>query len=298
MSNATPTHDVPLKKVYRHQRAMIWVSWFACFVATACSLKNFDYLSQHEGAGGKGTGGTENGDSGGTAGAGGESDPTKGGSSGAGGKAQGGATSSPGGTTGPAGGALQTGGTAGAGGVTLNGSCPAYVGNGGSVVTPPSNDFDTEAFEWATVSQTAAPISIVTDATACSGTGYLKCDGSGRMQNWDGPAIEVLPYLLPNHKYVVTAAARFVPKDIPSAGTASMSFSQVVICGDSAVSPLYVHINEQPTTTNWARFRGNLITTLPNCTEVVSIGLYFETDAAAALSTIEIDNFQLIDVTP
>jgi hypothetical protein len=118
------------------------------------------------------------------------------------------------------------------------------------------------------------------------------------MQNWDGPSINILPYVLPNHKYVITAAARFIPKDIPTAGAATMSFSEVLVCSDSSVSPLYVHVSEQTTTTNWARFRGNLVTTLPNCTELISIGIYFETDAAAALSTIEVDNFQLIDVTP
>jgi hypothetical protein len=294
MTNATPTHNVSRKKVFRHQRAMTWVSWIACCLATACSLKNFDYLSNHNGEGGKGAGGTDNSDSGGTAGsnAGGGADSSQGGSSGEGGFAQSGTKTTPGGTTG------STGGTPGAGGVTLNASCPAYVGAGGNIVTPPSNDFENDASGWATISQATKPLSIVKDATACSGIGYMQCDGAARMQNWDGPSIEVLPYLIANHKYVVTATARFVPKDVPSTGAATLSLSQVLVCSDENIKPLYVHINEQTATTNWTRFHGNLMTTIPSCPSIVAIGIYFESDAAAALSTIDIDNFQLIDVTP
>jgi hypothetical protein len=46
------------------------------------------------------------------------------------------------------------------------------------------------------------------------------------------------------------------------------------------------------------RFSGTLVTGLSGCNAFLAITVYVETEAAAVANTIDVDDFQLIDVTP
>ena len=280
MNMTTPTYICSGGQSVRQLRRVALLSWLALSFCAGCSLQDFDYLTNGA-EGGKPT--LDN--------VGGASPTDLGGAT-----SQGGGIAEQGGSTAATGGVAHTGGSA-AGGASL-GPCPMYLGTGGNIMTPPSNDFDSDTSGWAMISQTTWPISLVSGvADACTGSSYMECDGSGRLQSWDGPAINVFPYLVANHKYVVTLAARFSPKSAPSSGSAIMMLSQVVVCTDTTIAASYTHIGQQSVSTTWTRFSGTLTTALAGCNILSSTGVYVETEAAAAANTIDVDNFELIDVT-
>ena len=229
---------------------------------------------------------------GGKSAVGGASRTTQGGTvSGTGGatsRAQGGATPL------ATGGAIATGGSPAEGGSA--GPCPAYTGTGGSTVTPPSNGFETSVSGWTTVAESAVPISQVLTGGACEGSGFLRCDGAERTANWDGPNINVLPNVVTSHQYNVTVAARFDPANAPAAAT-NMTLTVAFLCADTSVNPLYSPQQAAPATTSWIRLSGAFSAMFVGCTSLAQIKVYVESDVAAAKNSIDLDDFQLIDVT-
>ena len=191
------------------------------------------------------------------------------------------------------GGITATGGATATGGTTATGC--KYAGTGGSVVTPPSNDFESNSTGWAMLSGRA--VSRVTGSSnACVGAAYLLGAGSNRAGEWDGPAIGVLTYLVSGHTYKVTIAARFDPQNAPSAAK-PLIFSAAVSCTSTSVSAGYSHLQQTDTLTTWTRFSGTLPTTLTNCTSISKVQAYVETNTAEAAFSINVDDFQWIDVT-
>jgi hypothetical protein len=63
------------------------------------------------------------------------------------------------------------------------------------------------------------------------------------------------------------------------------------------VSAGYAHLQQTDTLTTWTRFSGTLPTTLTNCTSISKVQAYVETNTAEAAFSINVDDFQLIDVT-
>jgi hypothetical protein len=164
-------------------------------------------------------------------------------------------------------------------------------------MTPPSNGFESNITGWSTLSATAGANSRVTgSSSACLGSAYLACDGTKRSGAWDGPSINVFSYLVSGHTYIVTLAARFDPKNAPSAAK-PLIFSAVVTCNSTSVSAGYTHLQQIDTLTSWTRFSGTLPTTLTNCTSVATVGVYVETNSTEATYSIDVDDFQFIDVT-
>lgn len=281
--------------------------------AVGCSLQGFDYLT-NGGASStapKGGGTSKGGSSATVTVTGGGSSMTQGGESAGGvnnggtapvstastqgGATQGGASSKGGSATtaaagGSTGGAVPTGGT----GPIV---CPAYSSTG-TLVTPPSNSFETSITGWTTTSEKTSPLSLVQgDGTACDGSAYLLCDGTGRGAGWDGPGIDLLPYLVTGHKYAVTLVGRYDPKNAPAAA-ANMSLTVALMCQDSSVSSGYTTIQQTTVWTSWTRFSGNLpSTTLAGCTTLLKIFVYLQSDSAQQSDSIDADDFRLLDLT-
>lgn len=268
----------------------------ALLAATGCSFQNFDELTNGASTTMPSLGGATN--SGGVGGrtslVGGTTATPQGGIS------QGGTQSAPsqGGTTAVQGGASQTGGAHTGGASPL--PCPPYVGGSpGTIVTPPSNSFESSMTGWSTVSERSTLLSLVEGSSdACQGSGYLQCAGSGRQAAWDGPALNVLQYLLPGHTYEASVAARFDPQSPPDAGVAGVLFSMALYCSDSSVSTTYRQIMVGATSTNWFRLTGPLLTSLTGCPSLSRLVVYVESDSTAATNTLQIDDFILIDTTP
>ena len=224
------------------------LGWVALTVAAGCSLQDFDYLTN----GGASSGSTSS--VGGTVAGGGS------------GSSQGG--SSPGGS-GYAGASL--------GGTTAAIVCPPYTGTGGSLVTPPSNDFENNVAGWMTTSQ--HPVSLVNgDGNACQGSGYLLCSGAVRTAGWDGPGLDILPYVVAAHKYDVTIAVRFDPQNAPAAA-ALLDLTCAISCQDTTVAASYTQVQQRLVLTTWSRLSGSLPTlVLPGCSSLLKVFLYVESD--------------------
>ena len=226
----------------------------------------------------------------------------QGGTPATGGKSQGGTVATGGAATGgvaPTGGAATggvpaTGGAPAATGGAKN-TCPAYTGTSGTLITPPTNGFESDTTNWILLSSTTGAISRVTNsASACEGSSYLSCDGTKRSGAWDGPSIAVLSYLSSSHTYAVTLAARFTPQNAPTAAK-PLIMSVEVACTSTSVSTGYTHIQQTDTLTTWTRFSGTLPTTLTNCTSVSKVIAYVETlNSTEATFSIDIDDFRLI----
>ena len=284
--------------VVHHQFGGVLLGSLALVSAVGCSTQNFDYLTS-------GAGGSTNLPSvGGKSAVGGASRTTQGSGgtvSGTGGdtsSAQGGATPLATGGAPATGGAIATGGSPGGG--DSSGPCPAYTGTGGSVVTPPSNSFDSSVTGWSTTAEMTAPLVAVTTGWSCEGTGHLLCNGSGRSggsNGWDGPGINLLPYLVAGHQYVVTVAARFDPANAPSSGGA-LTLVVALACADSSVTAIYANLQQSPATTSWIRLTGNLpAPTMSGCTNLMKEFMYVQSDDSDSTRSIDLDDFRLIDVT-
>ncbi|MGE5785116.1 MAG: hypothetical protein ACM3ZE_11015 [Myxococcales bacterium] len=277
----------------RSARRLAVVGTIALAWVTSCSLRNLDELGPGDSAaggqtsngGGSGLGGFTTGGgnnlSGGSIGTGGGT-PSLGG----GGSAQGGVTA--------AGGINATGGTTG------KQLCPVYTSTGGTLVTPPSNDFENEAVEWSTTTEQAFIVSTPVDPdNACLGTRYLSCDGTSRKNANDGPGIDIVKYVNPNHLYTFNLAVRFSPKEaLTSSGYIKITVAKA--CQEATVQIQYVPLTSKTVGTTWTRIvlPTPFSPALANCNTLKKLFIYAETESTDASRTIEIDDFQLWDVTP
>lgn len=244
-------------------------------IISGCSLQNFDDLTSGNGNGNGGTSSLLG--SGGQLGSGGTSSVVPSSSSSVGGSAP---------------------GVSGAGGAIVPSSCPTYSAPEGRLLTPPSNSFETSTSGWALVSWATTPISMVTDASACVGNSYLRCDGAARTDVWDGPSFNLLPYITEGHKYVVSLATRFSPGLGPT-DTSGIIVVLGLMCNDTSVSSAYNHLVEStPVGYQWMRFTGVpfTFTGLAGCSSLMKALVYLETTAKQY--SIDIDDFQVYDVTP
>ncbi|MGC4065173.1 MAG: carbohydrate binding domain-containing protein [Polyangiaceae bacterium] len=254
-----------------------------------CSLQSFDYLSK--GSGGKDAGGSGGkGDGGGGADSGGStsSSTSQGGTAG---------TSTSGGGSTAAGGA-STGGTSGTVGTTTPvGSC-TYVPGTGRLLKPPTNSFEVDTGDWSTTSANFSAISLVQgDGHACDGSSYITCNGAARTGAWDGPAIELLSYVTPGHEYLVTVAARFNQATTLTSAK-PLIMSTAAHCVDTNVKPVFSRVQQRGAYTNWVRFTSTIVVEMAGCTTDLSrFVLYLETDDTAATQSIDVDDFQILDLT-
>lgn len=185
-----------------------------------------------------------------------------------------------------------------AGGATVNANCPAYRSTGGVLITPPSNDFELDIATWTTMTGKASSISRKQLAnSACQGSSYLTCDGATRSGAWDGPKLMILPYLVVGHQYLVTVAARFDPENAPAAA-GTLILSTVNACLDSTVSTAFKNLERTTTISDWVRLSGTVEPMLTGCSELSETTIYLETDTLTQAYSIEVDDFQLWDVTP
>ncbi len=183
------------------------------------------------------------------------------------------------------------------GGATGTAICPAYNGTGGVLLTPPSNGFESDIVAWTTMSENPSALSRKQMApSSCQGSWYLACDGASRGGSWDGPKLMILPYVLPGHEYVVTLAARFDPENAPPTPRA-LILSTVNACSDASVSTKFKRLHLETTLTDWMRFSGTVRSTLEGCTQLSEVTIYVETDAIDQTYSIDVDDFQLWDVT-
>jgi hypothetical protein len=253
-----------------------------------CSLQSFDYLSK--GSGGKDAGGAAgNGNGGGGADTGGTT--AQGGSAGA-------STSS----GGSSGGSTSAGGT-GAGGTsgTVSSTIPsggcAYVPTFGQLLKPPSNNFEVDLGDWSTTAANATAISVVRgDGLACDGSAYITCNGTARSGAWDGPALELLSYVTVGHQYLVTVAGRFNPSTTLTSAK-PLIMSTAAHCVDTNVKPLFSRVQQRGAFTNWVRFTSTIVVEMAGCTDLSRFVLYLETEDSGATQSIDVDDFQILDVT-
>jgi hypothetical protein len=243
-----------------------------------CSLKDVDYLSRGEASGGA------------DANTGGAASETGGKDNTGGKKATGGATSS---SSAPAGGSTFS--TTGPVDTT---GC-AFTATGGQLLKPPSNGFEVDLGGWTTTAQSSFSISrILGSGTNCEGNAYLTIDGSLRVQNWDGPCIDVKPYVQMGRKYQFTAAVRQSPS-----ATAIPKQMQVTIakkCSNpSTLEPTYEPVAVKTVSTNWTRITGQFTIELPGCNDFGTLQTYIQTqETQPPYASIDVDDFQLYDVTP
>jgi hypothetical protein len=201
--------------------------------------------------------------------------------------------------TGGTGNAAAAGGSAGSTGTF---SCLPYDSHGtaGALLTPPSSGFESGLGNWTTVSGNASSLSWSQGATnACEGSAYLVCNGARRLEAWDGPAIDVLPYLVAGHQYIVTLAARFDPALAPTT-SAVIHLMTSRGCTDSSVATIYSLLQEAVAAPakGWLRLSGTLHNNLSDCAQPKSLLVYVETDAAGRDFSLDVDDIQLWDVTP
>jgi hypothetical protein len=117
-----------------------------------------------------------------------------------------------------------------------------------------------------------------------------------RSAEWDGPALEVLPYVVAGHTYVVSVAARFDPTEpAPSDKTLRLAASKT--CTDATVAVTYGHLNEKISTGSWLRLTGTFKVELAGCSQLSRLVVYVETTAGAKTSSIQLDDFQFYDMT-
>lgn len=264
--------------------ALAWV--------TSCSLRDLEELGPGDSAAGGKT--------------------SNGGGTGLGGSNLGGATNLNGGSSGTTGGTAnlgggtaQGGGTA-AGGVNATGGttgkqiCPVYTSTGGTLVTPPSNDFENEAVEWSTTNEQPFIVSTIADPdSACLGVQYLSCDGTRRKNANDGPGIDIVKYVNPNHLYTFNLAVRFSPKEAMTS-SGYIKFTVAKGCQESTIQIQYVPLTSKTVGTAWSRvvLSTPFSPALASCNTLKKLFIYAETESADAARTIELDDFQLWDVTP
>lgn len=134
-------------------------------------------------------------------------------------------------------------------------------------------------------------------ANACQGASYLVCDGATRSGGWDGPKLDMLTQVVAGHQYAVSVAARFDPENAPATAGA-LTLSAAMACTDSTVATAFRRLQEGITTTDWIRLTGTLQPGLAGCTQLSEVTVYVETDVALKAYSIDLDDFQLWDVTP
>jgi hypothetical protein len=294
--------------------ATIGLLWFS-----GCSLQNFDDLTRGAGGasaatmGGAGagtssstataTGGhggsiesTAGGSSGGLAGAAGAAVPSLSGGTASGG---GGGTKSTGGTSSTrqsSAGSMASGGLVGTSGAA---TCPAFTGTGGTPVIPPSADFETEPeAPWTTTSnQVSSVYRVQAPGSACEGNWYLMCDPTriARQAGWDGPAIELLSYVVAGHKYQVSVAVRFDPLNAPTSAK-NIGFTISKNCSDSTITTTYQSLMRKTTQTGWIRLDGYFSPDLAGCSQLSRVVVYVETDDTEKSFAIDVDDFHLVDI--
>lgn len=272
-------------------------------VACGAQVKN---LGDEGALGGGGAGGTTTAATEAAGGATGGTQPTAGGAAGGTQPTAGGATGGTQPTTGGATGGTRPTTSGATGGNTTQGGtgpvyCPAYDSDGGTLITPPSTGFESGLGSWTTTSQNTSAVSVTQGSTtACEGTAYLVCNGAFRNGAWDGPAIDLLPYLVAGHQYAVSIAARVDPSNSP---TTDMTFeiTSGLICADSNETPEFSSFQQLIATTNeWYRMSGKVETSVAGggCTQLAHLWLYVSTDPNIQTYSIDVDDFQLWDVTP
>ena len=263
---------------------MPYLHWLGALILVGyagCSAQDFAYLSQEsavEDAGGRGASNLAAGTSD-TAGRADDS-ATLGGGAGNGGTV----STSEGGVSGSTDEA--TGGSS---------ACPPYTGTGGQVLTPPTNGFETTKLGWTTTAGSSLS-RLDTGSPACEGSWFAACEGASRTGGWDGLGMSLLPYVEPGHRYTVTLAARFAPKDPPSDPT-SLILSVAKACSDTSIPESFTRLQQQIGSTSWQRFTGQLEGALPGCPSLTRLFVYVETEDAGAALSIHADDFQLIDIT-
>lgn len=176
--------------------------------------------------------------------------------------------------------------------------CPPYVGTGGALVTPPSNDFETNLGSWVRVSGGSGLLSRLEDQTACSGAAYMS-SGGFRKGGWDGPSIDLTTYMSPGRSYHVTLAARFSAKTLPPSSRV-IELVMITVCDENP--PLYTTLSVMTTTSNWVRLQTDpaLPITFPlaGCNVMYHAAVYLQTSDADVNLALDADDFRLIDVTP
>ncbi|HEY5957855.1 MAG TPA: hypothetical protein VIV60_14935 [Polyangiaceae bacterium] len=195
------------------------------------------------------------------------------------------------------GGTSDSGGASGAAPVATGGdaSCPLYTGTGGNLVTPPTNGFELNTTGWSTTSMRTGSISQVVGG-ACLGNAYLACAGLQRSAEWDGPAADVLPYVVTGHTYIATIATRFDPTEPPPTDK-TLRLVASKTCLDTSIEPVYGHLSERMSTGGWLRLTGTFKVELAGCTQLARLLVYVETNTGAKTSSIQLDDFQLFDTT-
>ena len=184
------------------------------------------------------------------------------------------------------------------GGASAAATCPAYDATGGVLVTPPSNGFESDITDWTTMTGKSASLSRQQSATsACEGTWYLACDGASRSGPWDGPKFIILPYVVVGHQYAVTVAARFDPENAPAAA-GTIIFSTVNACSDSSVATVFRNLQRATTLSDWVRLSGTVEPVLEGCSQLSEVTVYVESDSVDQPYSIDVNDFQLWDVTP
>jgi hypothetical protein len=165
------------------------------------------------------------------------------------------------------------------------------------LVTPPSNGFELEMRNWATTSEDASALTRKSASDACEGSSYVTCAGGRRAAAWDGPKLDIYPYLIPGHVYAVTMLARFSPQNAPSSA-ANVIFTSSKVCIDSSVGKTYTVLDTKRTATDWIRLSGSFDTKLAGCSELAHMTVYLNSEDANANNSLDIDEFQLWDLSP
>jgi hypothetical protein len=108
---------------------------------------------------------------------------------------------------------------------------------------------------------------------------------------------EAVFYIVPEHMYAVTLAARFDPQDQLPSGTL-LRLTTVMGCVDPEEGfDQYTHVQDQIVSTSWVRFTANVPGNPLGCTELSDWAVYLETEDADSNLTIHVDDFQLWDMT-
>jgi len=208
-------------------------------------------------------------------------------------------------TSGATGGSTAQGGTGnatgsgGSAGATVTVNCPAYTsGTGDTLITPPSTGFESGLGSWTSTSEVASKVSLTQGATtACEGTSYLVCNGAARSASWDGPAIDVLPYVVAGHQYTVALAARVDPASSPTSGM-TLRLTTGIMCTNSSSPATYSDLYIS-TSRDWNRMSGKFQASMDNCSQLAHLYVYVSTNETnAPYASIDVDDFQLWDVTP
>lgn len=163
------------------------------------------------------------------------------------------------------------------------------------MLTPPSTSFEVNITGWSLVNQNTSALSKGQgNGNACDGSYYLAVDGSVRGNDWNGPLLDLTPYIVQGRTYAVTVAARFEPASAPT--TAS---GLTLVChrkcsdGTESFSPGATLTS----TYEWVRFSESLLASTSGCPALTAMRVYVQTDVAHKSNSLHVDDFRIYDMS-